>query len=240
MFNFDLHIHSCLSPCAALDSSPREIGRRAKEVGLDGIMLSDHNSSRNAPAMEEVCRNSGLKMLYGMELTTAEEAHCLAVFDTREQANLMTEYVYDFLPPMFNDPDVFGSQIVVDADEQVIEMEQMFLSAPTAIRIGDAGRKIHNLGGLFVAAHVDRPYFSVISQLGSLTGNEGFDAVEVSRHAVLEEWIDKCIGLPVLRNSDAHYVENIGEIYNQADLDEFSVAALKKAFEQGGIKHVRR
>ncbi len=238
MFNFDLHIHSCLSPCADLDSSPREIGRRAKEVGLHGIMLSDHNSSRNASAMKEVCRREGLQMLYGMELTTAEEAHCLAIFDTQEQADLMTEYVYDRLPAIINDPDTFGTQIVVDADEQVIEMEPMLLSAPTGIRIVDAGRKIHELGGLFVAAHLDRPYFSVTSQLGGLAGDEGFDAVEISRHVDIEKWRDKCLGLPVLRNSDAHYPDDIGKIFNSAELKNFSVAALKEVLRSGNITHV--
>lgn len=236
MFNFDLHIHSCLSPCGDLDNSPKNIGRRAREVGLNGIMLSDHNSSRNAPAMMEVCRREGLRMLYGMELTTAEEAHCLAIFDTQEQADLMMEYVYDSLPAMENDPDIFGSQIVVDADEQVIEMEPMLLSAPTSIRIVEAGQRIHKLGGLFVAAHMDRPYFSVTSQLGGLAGDEGFDAVEISRCSNLEEWRDRTLGLPILRNSDAHYIDDIGVMYNTADLEDFSVAALKDALNRGGVK----
>ena len=236
MFNFDLHIHSCLSPCADLDNSPKVIGRRAKEVGLNGIMLSDHNSSRNAPAMKEVCNREGLQMLYGMELTTAEEAHCLVIFDTQEQADMMTEYVYDRLPVMVNDPDIFGAQIVVDADEKVIEMEPMLLSAPTGIRIVEAGEMIHKLGGLFVAAHLDRAYFSVTSQLGGLAGDEGFDAVEVSRHADLQEWRERCLGLPVLRDSDAHYIDDVGAIYNTADLKEFSVAALKDALINGGVK----
>jgi PHP family Zn ribbon phosphoesterase len=238
MFNFDLHIHSCLSPCADLDNSPKVIGHRAKEVGLNGLMLSDHNSSRNAPAMKEVCRREGLQMLYGMEITTAEEAHCLAIFDTQQQADQMMEYIYDCLPVIPNDPDIFGTQIVVDADEQVIEMEPMLLSAPTGIRIVDAGKRIHELGGLFVAAHLDRAYFSVTSQLGGLAGDEGFDAVEISRHADLEEWRARTLGLPVLRNSDAHYVDDIGAIYNTADLKEFSVAALKDALERGNVKHV--
>ena len=237
MFNFDLHIHSCLSPCADLDNSPKLIGRRAKEVGLNGIMLADHNSCRNAPAMREVCKREGLQMLYGMELTTAEEAHCLAIFDTQEQADMMMEYAYDCLPVMPNEPDIFGSQIVVDADEQVLEMEPMMLSAPTGIRIVDAGKRIHQLGGLFVAAHLDRPYFSVTSQLGALAGDEGFDAVEISRYSDLGEWRERCLGLPVLRDSDAHYVGDIGAIFNTADLKEFSVAALKDAFERDAVSY---
>ncbi len=240
MFNFDLHIHSCLSPCGDLDSSPREIGRHARLSGLHGLMLSDHNSSRNAPAMAEICRREGLQMLYGMELATAEEVHCLAVFDTATQARRFEDYVEDHLPEMVNDPDVFGSQIVVDADEGIIEMESLMLAAPTDITIPEAGCRIHAIGGLFVACHIDRAYFSVISQLGAINGDEGFDAVEVSRHSDLRSWRHKCCGLPVLRNSDAHYCDDIGAIYNQAPLTEFSVNALRDALRCGQIKHKKR
>jgi 3',5'-nucleoside bisphosphate phosphatase len=240
MFNFDLHIHSCLSPCGDLDSSPREIGRRARAAGLHGLMLSDHNSARNTAAMEEICRREGLKVLCGMELTTAEEVHCLAVFDTREQAEALSEFVCERLPAMVNDPDIFGTQVVVDADESVIEMETMLLAAPSGITIPEAARRIHAMGGLFIACHIDREYFSVTSQLGGIFGDEGFDAVEVSRHADLRRWRHRCKGLPVLRNSDAHYCEDIGAIYNCAELAEFSVAALKEALQSGRVRHRRR
>ncbi len=240
MFNFDLHIHSCLSPCGDLDSSPREIGRRAREAGLHGVMLSDHNSTRNTAAMEVICRREGLKLLCGMELTTAEEVHCLAVFDTREQAELFSDFVGEQLPEIANDPDVFGSQVVVDADECVIEMEALMLAAPAGITIAEAARRIHGMGGLFVACHIDRDYFSVTSQLGGIFGDEGFDAVEVSRHSDLRRWRHRCKGLPVLRNSDAHYCDDIGAIYNCADLAEFSVAALKEALQNGRVQHRKR
>ena len=240
MFNFDLHIHSCLSPCADLDNSPKEIGRQARLAGLDGIMLADHNSSRNAPAMAEICKREGIRMLYGMELTTAEEVHCLAVFDTRDQSELFADFVYKNLPVIINDPEVFGPQIVVDADESVIEMEQLMLSAPTGITIPEAGRRIHKMGGLFIACHIDRDYFSITSQLGGINGDEGFDAAEVSRFADLRKWRHRCKGLPVLRNSDAHYHEDVGLIYNRADLDDFSVAALKDALQNGVVKHRKR
>ena len=237
MFNFDLHIHSCLSPCGDLDNSPRNIGKCAREAGLHGLMLSDHNSSRNAPAMAEICRREGLQMLYGMELATSEEAHCLAIFDTLKQAQCFADFVSSRLPDIVNNESVFGPQLVVDADEYVIEMETMMLAAPTAISIPEAGERIHAIGGLFVACHIDRAYFSVISQLGAINGDEGFDAVEVSRHSDLRKWRHKCHGLPVVRNSDAHYCGDIGAIYNQAPLTEFSVDALKYALRHGQVKH---
>ncbi len=236
MFKFDLHIHSCLSPCGDLDSSPAAIVRQAKAAGLNGLMIADHNTSRNSPALAEACRREGLHALYGMELTTAEEVHCLAVFDTIDQAAALTEVVYAALPRRVNRPEVFGYQPVVNADEEIIEFEEHLLSAPTTLRIVEAGARIHALGGLFAAAHLDRAVFSITSQLGALAGDEGFDAVEISRRAGVEPWRARCLGLPVLRNSDAHYLHEIGAVYNMADLTEFSVGALKKALETGQVQ----
>ena len=232
VFKFDLHIHSCLSPCGDLDASPQAIVCAAKAAGLDGIMLADHNSSRNCPALAEACRREGgLLCLFGMEVTTAEEAHCLAVFDTLEQAAAMTEICYAALPKRVNQPEVFGYQAVVDADDNVEELEWRLLSMPTRLPLRTVGERIHELGGLFIAAHIDRPVFSVTSQLGGVSGDEGFDAVELSRHADVAVWGAKTMGLPFIRSSDAHYTENIGEIWSEAELPEFSTKAIKAAFE---------
>ena len=240
MFKFDLHIHSCLSPCGDLSSSPVAIVRAAKAAGLDGIMIADHNSSRNSPALAEVCRREAFKCLFGMEVTTSEEAHCLAVFDTLEQAAAMTESVYAALPKRVNAPEVFGYQAVVDADEGVEELEWRLLSAPTRLSIRDAGLRIHELGGLFIAAHMDRPVFSVTSQLGGLAGDEGFDAVELGRHADVAAWREKTLGLSFIRSSDAHDLDGIGAIWTETELPEFSVAALKAAFVAHALGWNRR
>ncbi|MDA3926188.1 MAG: PHP domain-containing protein [Kiritimatiellae bacterium] len=235
MFKFDLHIHSCLSPCGDLECSPLAIVQRAKEVGLDGLMIADHNTSRNSAALAEACRREGLKALFGMELMTAEEVHCLAIFDTIEQAAEMTESVYASLPKRVNQPEVFGYQPVVNVDEEIEEFEWRMLSAPSRLMIREAGERVHQLGGFFAGAHIDRAVFSITSQLGSLSGDEGFDAVELSRHVRIDDWRDRCMGLPVLRNSDAHYLDGIGSIYNVANLSEFSVSALKEALSAGKV-----
>ena len=230
MFKFDLHIHSCLSPCGDLTSSPAALVRAAKAAGLDGIMLADHNSSRNCPALAEVCRREAFRCLFGMEVTTAEEVHCLAVFDTLEQAAALTETVYAALPARLNVPDVFGYQDVVNADDEAEELETHLLSAPTRLTIREAGVRIHELGGLFIAAHLDRSVFSVTSQLGGLAGDEGFDAVELSRHADVAVWREKTLGLPYIRSSDAHFPDSVGAMWTEAELPEFSSRALKAAF----------
>lgn len=232
MFRFDLHIHSCLSPCGDLECSPSAVVAAAKAAGLDGLMLADHNTSRNSPALAEVCRRENMQCLFGMEVTSAEEAHCLAVFDTLEQAAAMTEICYAALPKRVNQPEVFGDQPVVDADENVEDLEWRILSAPTRLPLRTVGEKVHELGGLFIAAHIDRPVFSVTSQLGGIAGDEGFDAVEFSRHAKVEEWIPKAKGLAYIRSSDAHYLADIGKVWNEADFDRLTTANLRSWFDK--------
>ena len=237
LYHFDLHMHSCLSPCGDLDCSPSAMAKAAKAAGLNGVMLSDHNTSRNCPAFAEACRREALECLFGLEIATAEELHTLAVFDTLEQAQQMTNVVYEALPKRINQPTVFGDQPVVNVDDEVESMEWRLLSAPCSLTVYEIGNKIHELGGLFIAAHIDRPVFSIVSQLGGLSGDEGFDAVELTGYAAKADWIDKIHGLPILRSADAHHLDAIGQIRNDVEMEQFTTTHLKIAFSHKLIKN---
>ena len=238
---FDLHIHSCLSPCANLEMSPAEIVARAKQAGMDGIALTDHQSARNCPAIAECARRAGLKCLFGLEVQTAEEVHTVALFDTVEQALAMTDFVYAAMPKRVNDPETFGDQPVVTWDDDIVELEWRILAMGCRHFIPETAAKVHELGGLYVAAHVDRPNFSVLSALGSIpeplptascqlpTANY-FDAVELSRTADESVWLPQASKYAVTRSSDAHNLDDVARVWTEADLPEFSIAALKSAF----------
>ena len=58
-YSADLHIHSCLSPCASLDLSPREIVERAKAAGLDIIAVTDHNTAKNVRVVMGLAEGEG-------------------------------------------------------------------------------------------------------------------------------------------------------------------------------------
>jgi len=227
---FDLHIHSCLSPCANLEMSPSEIVKRAKESGMDGIALTDHQSARNTPAIAECARRAGIACLYGLEVCTAEEVHTLALFDTVEQAMGMTEWVYAAMPKRVNDPDTFGDQPVVTWDDDIVEMEWRILAMSCRKSIPEVSEKCHALGGMYLAAHIDRSAFSVYSQLGGIPEDGNFDAVELSRTADESAWLPKAGGLAVTRSSDAHNLDDVARVWTEADIQEFTVAALKAAF----------
>lgn len=227
---FDLHVHSCLSPCASLEMSPSEIVGRVKAAGLDGFALTDHQSARNCEAVVECARRAGVGCLCGLEVCTAEEVHCLALFDAPAQAMEMTDWVYAALPRRVNDPDTFGDQPVVTWDDDVVELEWRILAAACGRTLQDASDRCRELGGVFIAAHVDRMAFSVFSQLGMLPGGGVFDAVELSRTADAAAWLPRVDGLAATRSSDAHNLDDVARVWTDAPLDAFSVAALRAAF----------
>jgi 3',5'-nucleoside bisphosphate phosphatase len=226
---FDLHIHSCLSPCANLEMSPAAIVARAKAAGLGGLALTDHQSARNCPAIAECAHRAGIACLYGLEVQTAEEVHTVALFDTVEQALAMTDAVYAALPKRVNDPETFGDQPVVTWDDDIVELEWRILAMGCRLMIPDVAEKVRALGGLYVAAHVDRPNFSVLGSLGAIPDG-CFDAVELSRTADEALWLPKTEGYAVVRSSDAHNLDDVARVWTEADIPEFSVAALKSAF----------
>jgi PHP family Zn ribbon phosphoesterase len=231
---FDLHIHSCLSPCADLEMSPAAIVAKAKASGLDAIALTDHQSAKNCPAIAECARRSGIKCLFGLEVQTAEEVHTLALFDTPEQALAMTEWVYEAMPKRVNDPETFGDQPVVTWDEDIVEMEWRILAMGCRRTIPETSAKVRELGGIYIAAHIDRPNFSVVSGLGAVP--EGcFDAVEFSRTADGEKWLGQAGPLAVVRSSDAHHLDDVAKVWSEADIEEFSVESLKRCFRDGAI-----
>ena len=227
---FDLHIHSCLSPCANLEMSPGEIVARAKAAGMDGIALTDHQSARNCPAIAECARRAGLKCIYGLEVQTAEEVHTVALFDTADQALAMTDWVYAAMPKRVNDPETFGDQPVVTWDDDIIELEWRILAMGCRHSIPETATKVHELGGLYIAAHIDRPNFSVLGTLGAIP-EDAFDAVEISRTADESIWVPKADGYAITRSSDAHNLDDVAAVWTEADIPEFSVADLKTAFE---------
>lgn len=227
---FDLHIHSCLSPCANLEMSPSEIVARAVEAGMGGIALTDHQSARNTPAIAECARRAGLACLFGLEVCTAEEVHTIALFDTTEQALAMTDWVYEAMPKRVNDPDTFGDQPVVTWDDDIVEMEWRILAMACRRTIPEVSAKCRELGGLYIAAHIDRTAFSIYSQLGSLPEGDIFDAVELSRTADETLWAPKACGLALTRSSDAHNLDDVARVWTEAEMPEFSVKALRDVF----------
>ena len=121
---FDLHFHSCLSPCGDGAMTPATIAGLCKLAGLDVAALTDHNTCGNCAAFCQACQAYGLLGLPGMELCTAEEVHVVCLLPDLAAADAFSRMVYDRLPPLENDRDIFGPQIYMDADDNVLGEER--------------------------------------------------------------------------------------------------------------------
>lgn len=221
-YRADFHIHSCLSPCASLEMSPVSIVQQAKAVGLDAIALSDHNCAFNLPAFGRICEREGMPCLFGLEVTSVEEAHMLCLFDNLDAALELGEKVYESLPPIQNQPDRFGDQPIIDENEEIIGLAEKFLISASGYDISSLLDLVHSLGGLFVPAHIDRQVYGIVSQLGFLP-DEDFDAVELTAYG------DPALALnyPIIRNSDSHHLNTLGNAFTEYDVESLTVKNLR-------------
>ena len=212
VFLADLHVHTCLSPCADWEMSPRKIIQRAGEAGMDILAICDHNSAGNAPPLIHLGKESGITVFPGMEICTREEVHILALFDKMKQARTLQEIIHATLEGV-NNPEIFGYQILADKDDYVLGEEPRLLLGASSLTLNQTVDTIHNLQGLAIAAHIDRPAFGILGQLGFIPPDLALDAVEISpltwaspeRHSLLDK-----ISIPSIVSSDAHSLKQIG------------------------------
>ncbi|MFO7601935.1 MAG: PHP domain-containing protein [Candidatus Desulfacyla sp.] len=209
----DLHIHTCLSPCATLDMTPRKIVAQAQRKRLDIIAVTDHNSAENSGAVMAAARGTGLTVIPGMEITTSEEVHVVALFEDLGAALAMQALVYDRLQPGENDEDLFGMQVVANEFDEVEGMNTRLLIGAARMDLDQVVDRIHQLKGLAVAAHIDREAFSVLGQLGFIPKDLDLDALEISRRMTLKQAriaFSHLERFPFVTSSDAHDLEDMG------------------------------
>jgi predicted metal-dependent phosphoesterase TrpH len=234
----DLHVHTALSPCAANEMTPPAIVAKAIAEGLDMIAICDHNSARNVAAVQQA-GGDRLAVLAGIEITSAEECHVVGLFPAAAAAEAAAAEVGGALPQIDDGYEpFFGEQHVLGADGAALGRETLALATATPLDVNAVVALIHRHGGLAVAAHIDRRSFGVIGQLGLFPTDAGFDAVEVSRHVAPGSERDaECggYGLPVVRSSDAHYLDDIGAARTKLHCAKpgFAELALALRYEDG-------
>jgi predicted metal-dependent phosphoesterase TrpH len=233
----DLHIHTCLSPCTELDMSPQAIAEQAKKMEIDILGICDHNSAENVPALIKAAAAHQISVLPGLEVTSQEEVHILALFDDLEAALKLQEIVYARLPGE-NDEDAFGMQVVVNAEGEVLSFNNKLLIGASTLTVEEVVTNIHTLEGLAIAAHIDREGFSLIGQLGFIPDHLDLDAVEISSHTTFTEALHRFKPrLPLTCASDAHYLSDIGKGFTTFYIYEGTVKEIKKALrEEDGRK----
>lgn len=202
--------------------SPKKIVRKSLEQHLDLIAICDHNTAENAAAALREGARQGIAVLPGMEICSREEVHLVALFNNIEDTLKMQEYVYAQLPGK-NQPEVFGHQVVADEHDQVLGENPRLLIGATRLGLLDIVKEVHNLGGICISSHVDRPSYSLIGQLGFIPEDLHLDAVEVSYRVPLEKALTEVAGIsgyPCVTSSDAHFLHDIGKVWT-----EFALAA---------------
>ena len=211
--------------------SPVTIARRAAQEGLALAALTDHNSALNAPAFAAACAREKIVPVFGIEVTTMEEAHVLALFETPQQALKLGELLYAALPAIPNDPEKMGDQVYVNEAEEIIGEVEKFLVTAVEFPLDEVARLIRDLDGLFIPAHVDRAAFSLISQLGFIPSMD-YDGMEIT------SWppVAGTGGIPLLSDSDAHYPEDIGKRRTFFEADAASFQAFRAALKDGRVE----
>ena len=195
---------------------------------LEIIALTDHNSSRNCPAFLEVAKRVGIKALAGMEINTAEEVHAVCLFPTLERAMAFDELVYACLPDINNRPNIFGEQLILNAlDEVTGQLDKLLINA-SGISFYDLSRLMDDYGGLYFPAHIDRDSFSLLSNLGFVPPDCIMSAVEIKDMNKYPDILSNnpiIKNLPIMHNSDAHYLWDIAEATNHLDEKIYNIIA---------------
>lgn len=227
VFRSDLHIHTCLSPCAAAEMTPRNIVKEAKYNGLDMIGICDHNSCENIPYVMKSAELEGIRVTGGIEVTTVEEVHVLAYLGNEENLFALQSVIYENLPGS-NDPNYFGDQYLVNENDEIIASNQHLLIGATNLSIERLVKLIHELNGLAVAAHIDREGFGILGQLGFIPRGLVLDGFEVSSTGKIDSL--RNFYAPIITSSDAHRLVDIGRNYTDFYLTEVNLEEINKAF----------
>lgn len=223
---YDLHIHSCLSPCAENEMTPNNICGMAMIKGLDVIAVTDHNSTRQLPAVAEAAAMNGLKFIYGCELESSEEVHLLGYFKSMKQADLLQNWINSKMPDIMNKTDFFGEEEIMNSRDEMIGIEERLLIVSLNASLSECIERIHELDGTAVLAHVMDRKNSVTTQLGFIPMDLPYDGLEVKSETQKEEvlklhpWINENKTI-WLYDSDAHRLTDISEAVHEIDTDTY-------------------
>ena len=213
LYTYDLHVHSCLSPCADNDNTPNNLAGMATLNNIQIMALTDHNSSRNCPAFFTAAKRYGIIPIPGMELTTSEDIHVICLFPELEAALRFNDEVDARRIRFKNSKEIFGDQLILDGEDEVIGEEEDFLTNATTISYEEVPELVEKYGGACYPAHIDREANGVIAILGTLPEEPDFPCVELHFKKNAEEYtrdfhLEK---KRIIISSDAHYLEDLRE-----------------------------
>ena len=214
---YDLHIHSCLSPCGDNDMTPNNIVNMALLKGLDVIAVADHNSCGNVRSVMTVA-DGNLLVIPAMALETLEEVHMLSLFPTIESAEEMEKIIKSHSSGILNNSEIFGNQFYMDENDNITGEEERLLVNATTLDIYETSSFVKNFGGIAIPAHIDRSSYSIISNLGFIPPDIKFPCVEITEKN-LEMYSKDYKNYNIITDSDAHYLWDISEKARYLEVD---------------------
>jgi PHP family Zn ribbon phosphoesterase len=212
--------------------SPANIVMLAKNRGLDIIGITDHNSTKQCKLVWKLGQKLDLTVIPGCEMTTREEVHCLGLFEDFEALRVFQNYLDQHLTIIPNDPILFGHQVVIDEDENIVEELDNYLGASLDVSVEEVERKVHELSGIFIPAHIDRPRNSLFSQLGFFPPELRVDALQISKLADemnIREKYRISPDITIVKFSDTHFPADLGKIYTNFEMEKPSFNEIRMA-----------
>lgn len=206
---YDFHIHTALSPCGHEEMTPNNIINMAKILELDAIAITDHNCCENVQAVMEVGAEQGIVVIPGMEVESREEIHVVTFFDDIKNVYNMQDVVKNHLPALKNKERIFGQQLLFNAEDEIVGKYDRFLATATDLSIDDIFRICKELGGVALPAHIDRPSYSILSNLGLFPEDLEITTIEVSKYADFTKIKEQYPAYKVIQSSDAHDLESL-------------------------------
>ena len=216
LFTYDLHVHSCLSPCGDDEMTPCNIAGMAYLAGVKIVALTDHNSCKNCGDFFHACGEYGVTPVAGMELTTSEEIHMVCLFEGLKQAMDFDEALQPFRMQLKNRIEIFGNQFIMKEDDEIVGQDPWFLPAATSLSLADAAEMVRSMGGIAYPAHIDRESNGMLAILGMFPDEPVFGLCEVRDKENAEKLSE---GRMCVVSSDAHRLEDFAVNLNHIELD---------------------
>ena len=226
-YYYDLHIHSCLSPCGDRECTPDSIAGMGELNGLNIMALTDHNTCKNCPAFFKAAERHGIVPVAGMELTTAEDIHVVCLFETLEDAMSFSDEVSKRRIFYKNRKDIFGEQHILNELDEVIGEEENLLINATTVSLDEVPELVARFSGICYPAHIDKQSNSVIAVLGTFPESPEFKFAELHNRELKDD-LERVTHIPQSRfivSSDAHYLWDIKEQTDFIELEGENISA---------------
>lgn len=233
-YYYDLHIHTVLSPDGDELMTPNNILNMAMLKELDFVAITDHNSTKQLRAIEQIEPAYDFIIIPGVEVTVLEGFDVLCYFRTYADAYTFDQYLESHLDDDNWGPFGPSDQVITDVYDITLETFDKALRA-TTIPYQDLVQKVRSLDGILILAHIDRSSKSALltHSLDELT----FDGVEVqlyNKEAFLESH-PEVSNYPVFSSSDSHTLLTILERIESIELPEKSIDAFFQYVKGGTI-----